>query len=177
MKTILPLMILSLFFCQCAGTLGPYVWNQNPDTFKFDGLDSSERAAVNKMTGIWSLTVVSDEGQKRKLVCVFDKTNSYFHFLTLQDPTTNWLPGELRYSFPYLPGSEAKDFFGTAYTQGYVQSFFGGKKDRSRRGTPIQATIEPRQLIIKYLDDTEGGQNLDGTALIKGSLQILKKNQ
>lgn len=177
MKKVFPLIILSLFFCQCAGTLGPYVWNQNPDTFTFDGLASTEKAAVSKMTGIWSLTVVSEEGQKRKLICVYDKTNSSFHFLTLQDPTANWFPAELRYTFPYAPGSEAKEFIGTAYTQGNVQSFFGGKKDRSRRGTPIQATIEPKQIIIKYLDDTDGGQNLDGTALIRGSIQILKKNQ
>jgi len=177
MKTIIPSIALSLFLCQCAGTLGPYVWNQNPETFRFDSLDSAEKTAVSKMTGIWSLTIVSDEGQKRQLVCVYDKTNSAFHFLTLQDPTANWYPGELRYSFPYASGSVAKEFVGMAYIQGNVQSLFGSKKDRNRRGTMIQATIEPKQIIIKYMDDTDGGQNLDGTALIRGSIQILKKNQ
>lgn len=175
MKNLLALELILLLLVNCAGSLGPYVWNQNPDTNRFDALDAAEKNAVKKMTGIWTLSVVSENGERRKLLCVYDKQNSSFHFLTLQDPTTSWLPGELRYSFPYFPSMEPKEFIGTAFTQGYAAQLFGSRKDRSRRGISIKASVEPNQIIIKYLEDSDGGKNLDGTAIIQGSIQILKR--
>ena len=177
MKHYLLLLILTLFSSTCATSQRAFIWSLNPETLKNEDFrNSEEKSLVMKLVGLWELSVASEFGQKRKLICIYDMINSSIYFITIADGTSGWMPGELRYVLPIDARTGSDKIGGFAFLHGSTgQIGYAGIKARTRDAVGIEAAIEPKQIVIRYIESPRNAKNLDGSDLIKGSLQILKK--